>query len=213
MADMKPVVGVLTLPENRDDAEAVLTQTCAAAGCPVTQILVPNRVGFTKAANAVLKKAHELEAPYVAILNDDLTSCSPEWLLKMIAALELDVRNVLAFPSGLCSPDRLSSTGQRGDNDGVIDIPTGSMFAAVFRTSALDTVGLLSEEYIHWASDDDYCNRVWEAGLKCVWVRHVYFGHKWTGGLAKTEEQVRWQYYDRKLFFSKWNRNGTRREL
>ena len=209
----KPVVGVLTLPENKQDAKAVLEQTSAAAGCPVTQILVPNRVGFTKAANAVLRKAFELKAPYVVILNDDLTSCSKEWLVKMIAALELDERNVLAFPSGQCSTDRLSTTGRRGDNDGVFDVPTGSMFATVFRTSVLDAVGMLSEEYIHWASDDDYCNRVWEVGLKCVWVRHVYFGHNYTGGLAKTDEQALWQFHDRKLFFSKWNRDGSRRRV
>ncbi len=213
MADkIKPVVGVLCVPKNKENARAVLDQTCAVAGCPVTQVLVPNRVGFTKAANAVLRKAQELEAPYVAVLNDDLTSCSEEWLLKMINALELDELNVVAFPSGRCSPDRLSTTGQRGDNEGVIDVPTGSMFATVFRTSILDTVGLLCEEYIHWASDDDYCNRVWEAGLKCVWVRHVFFGHAWSGGLAKTPEQVKWQFYDRTLFFSRWNRNGTRRK-
>lgn len=207
----KPLVGVPTLRRDKELAKAVLTQACAAAGCPVTQIVHPNNSGSVKAYNVIMRKAHELKAPYVAILNNDLTSCSKRWLVKMIDALELDKRNVVAFPSGKCSGDRLQSIGQQGDPEGVIDVPRGSMFAAVFKVSAFDQIGMLCEEYVHWASDDDFCNRVWEAGLKCIWVRHVYFGHEWKGGTPQSEEQLRWQYYDRELFFSRWNRDGTRK--
>ena len=65
-----------------------------------------------------------------------------------------------------------------------------SFWCVLIKRQLIDEIGLLDERFIHYCSDNDYCNRAHKKGWKCVWVKGVYLEHKHHGsGLCSTWKQ------------------------
>lgn len=153
---------------------------------------IPLRENFliTKAWNIGLRTS---KSPYVVLLNNDVTFTG-RWLSKLIEILE-------ANPDiGLISPvtDNISCIARwprlaralklevEGSPDAYFNNrPSGffagdflvSFFCVVIRKTAIDKIGLFCEELAVFGNDDDYCDRIREAGFKTAIALNCFVYH------------------------------------
>jgi GT2 family glycosyltransferase len=168
----------------------------ASAGCEATLIISdgPKR-GFSKTVNDGVKRAPK-DAD-ICLLNDDIHWFPHGWLETLRRALCSGRRYGIVGPSGNSStaPMRDGRLGQRG-LEVVSHVP---FWCALIRRQLIDKIGMLDEAFIHYASDNWYCDTAKRAGWKCVWCKDVYLGHKQHGsGLIEA-----WKIHDVEVYAQK----------
>jgi GT2 family glycosyltransferase len=90
---------------------------------------------------------------------------------------------------------------------GGVEAVTHLNFSCTLIKAALfDQLGLFDERYVHYGGDYAWLHEAQAAGWDAVWVRDVYAWHEWTGNRFPE-----WIQADRDLFYSEWNRDGTRK--
>lgn len=158
-----------------------------------TDVLVrfEENLGFAKGVNAGLRLA---TAPFVAIQNND-TIMYPEGFTRLIAHASF---TGIGAVGPLCNTSA-DSVQRMGNWDLVAavenepepwralveqfsghsrEIDRLAMFCTVLPLLTLETVGLLSEDFgLAYGEDDDYFNRVGQAGLRCLMALDVYVYH------------------------------------
>jgi GT2 family glycosyltransferase len=158
-------------------------------------------LGYSGGNNAAIRRALELGADWVVLLNND-AELEPEALEAFAAAPEAGVlAGKLLFPDG-----RVQWAGQRidlrfgysgrprgfGRPDGpeyAVAGPAPRAVGALMAVSraAIEAVGLLDDDLFAYVEDVDWCLRIREAGFACRFVpearaRHALAGS--TGGAA-----------------------------
>ena len=160
-----------------------------AAGSGVELIRPARNLGFGGGANTGFRRAAELGASYVALLNDDI-EVDPGWLQPLVAALDSDGRLGAAQPKLLragSEPARVNSVGVVIGSDGAgsdigfdeldgpafvsdraIDSFTGG--AVLFAAAFLDETRGFDESYFLYYEDVDLARRGTERGwtYRCV---------------------------------------------
>ncbi len=142
------------------------------------------------------------DAEYVVLLNND-TEMTPEWLERLIGALERDPSIAAAGPMtsplspwqswsnvlsvwGKDAPEALRSgtaveasralAGEFGD--AAVMVPMLAFFCTVFRKRVFSEVGLLDPRFgAGFGDDDDYCFRLRSAGYNLAFVPGAYVVH------------------------------------
>ena len=175
---------------------ATMAQAAATCGvpCHVYVEVDKKREGYTKTINRALAVA--TGTPYVCCINDDVSFPQQDWLRRLIEALEEDPRHGIAGPSGNCATRQ--NRGRLGDARGIYELEYLSFFCTVFKRTVLDELGLLDEDFIHYGSDNDYCERARLAGWKCIWVRDIYVEHDRSPVIPD------WKERDVRRFKEKW---------
>lgn len=178
-----------TLDKSRGVATGKLAQL--SAGCKTQLIVVdgPER-GFTKTVNEGLRRATTGD---VCILNDDITRFQHGWLATLRKGLYSRSRYGIAGPSGRSASE---SRGGRVGLRGLKVCQQLSFWCVLIRRQVIEEVGLLNEDYVHYCSDNDYCDRVRRRKWKIVWVKSVFLEHKHHGsGLrSKWKQQDQHRY-------------------
>lgn len=161
-------------------------------------------VGSTKTGNKAWKDALAYNPDFLCYINDDVEINQQGWLKRMVEALETSDKYGLASPSGNCWTEPLRS-GNPGMSPGIQIVNMLSFFCVVIKRDVLEQIGLLDEEFIHFGSDSDYCNRAIRAGWKCIWVRDVYVQHDFTPYEDRPEKVKRWKDHDTRLYKEMYN--------
>jgi GT2 family glycosyltransferase len=188
---MNPIAIVIpTLDAARGASTGKLAQV--TAGCDARLIVVngPKR-GFTATVNDGLAQTANED---VCILNDDIRWFTPGWLATLQRALYSARDIALVGPTGKSSTKPMA-TGKLGDS-GLEDVHHIPFWCVLVKRATLKKLGGLDSRFIHYASDNLYCDRAHAAGLRCVWVKDVYLRHDHHGsGLIST-----WAKQDLELY-------------
>jgi len=75
-------------------------------------------------------------------------------------------------------------------------------WCVLIKHAVLAQLGPLDSQYIHYASDNDYCDRAAAAGWQSVWVRDVYLEHQAHGSGFIHE----WMKHDHEIYNRNWRR-------
>lgn len=179
---------------SRDDEASALE---AEFGGLIEIIRLPENRGFAGGANAGIKRALELGADYVLLLNND-TVVDPAFLTQLVEGVRDLPKLAAACPRTYFygEPRTIYSTGGsvslwrgvatqvgRGEKDeGQFDKRARRDYAdgvcMLIPASALRSVGLLDEEYFAYWEETDWCVRAREAGLRCYYIPQSRIWHK-----------------------------------
>ena len=169
----------------------------ATAGCSVpVRVLVSHdreRQGFTKTVNQGIRAANPSED--ICLLNDDIHEFQYGWLEILRRVLYSNKRYGLSGPSGKCAAAPMKS-GQRGQV-GTQVVKQFSFWCVLMKREMLNELGLMDEEFIHYCSDNWYCEVMRRKGWKCVWAKAVFLVHQKHG----SGMQAKWRAHDRKEYF------------
>lgn len=175
------------------------TAALATTGCHVPIVLVVShdeaQQGFTKTVNDGIKQADPTHD--ICLLNDDVSGFQMGWLEIMRRVLYSNKRYGLSCPSGASAakPMNAGTIGMSGSQV----VSQASFWCVLLKREMLDALGLLDEAFVHYCSDNWYCDVMRKKGWQCVWARAVYLKHRKHGsGLQRI-----WRDHDRKIYFKR----------
>ncbi len=154
-------------------------------------------LGFASGANLGIRYALENDADYVLLLNND-TTVDPPCLTALVEAAESRADAAACSPKAYYydEPQIIYSTGGtvnlwtatarqvgRGQPDrGQFERPSTRDYAdgvcMLIPRRALETVGLLDEDYFAYWEETDWCVRARDKGLRCYYVPGAKIWHK-----------------------------------
>ncbi len=166
-------------------------------------------LGFAAGNNVGIRRALDLGADWIVLVNNDATA-APDLVDALVAAAGRrpdagalagkvyvhEPRDVLWYAGGSFEPrvgynGRVRGAGKRDDGsydeERDVDWGTGALLAV--SREAIDRVGLLDEELFAYLEDVDWCLRIRDAGLRVVFVPSARAWHRVTastGGTAST---------------------------
>ena len=181
----------------------------------------PRNVGFGGGANAGFRRAVELGATSMALLNDDIV-VEVGWLRPLLAALDSDPTLGAVQPKLLLAgsdPARINSVGVVLDRDGAgIDLGYGEVDgpqfetdsaiesftggAVLFRSKFLQTTGGFDEAYFLYYEDLDLAQRGAALGwtYRCVPASKVW--HRVSASTSRLGDRARYLQERNRLRFS-----------
>ena len=193
----------------------------AVVGDNIDLIRMPRNVGFGGGANAGFRRATELGAIAVALLNDDI-EVEAGWLGPLHEALLADAALGAVQPKLLLAgsvPARVNSVGVAVGRDGAgSDVgygeEDGSKFAksrhiesftggaVLFRSNFLKNTGGFDESYFLYYEDIDLARRGAELGwtYRCVPASRVW--HKVSASTSQLGDRARWLQERNRLRFA-----------
>lgn len=156
-------------------AQATGNLALLTAGCDARLLVVNGpRRGFTATVNDGLAQVQA--GADVCILNDDIRWFTHGWLATLHRALYSQPRYGLACPTGKSRTSPMAKAPMGGTGIEVVrHIP---FWCVLIRAQTLAELGALDAGYIHYASDNDYCDRAAAAGWLSVWVRDAWVQHQ-----------------------------------
>ena len=157
----------------------------------------PTNLGFAGGVNVGIRRAMELGADYVWLLNSDATT-QPDILTMLVAAAEADKHIGLVSPV-FYDPDHRQSAefrlgrfdpvtrcaAQTADPDVALDwqqnhpdqvVLLGT--ALLIRRRLIETIGVFDPGFFAYVEDVDYCLRAQSAGFRAVAVPEAVVYHK-----------------------------------
>jgi GT2 family glycosyltransferase len=156
-------------------------------------IPLPSNAGVGVALNRGIS---ESKGEYLALLNNDI-AISPQWLEKMVGALEAEktAGSVACKMLKFFDREKIDATGDFLTRAGSpysrgADEPDDGRYAireyvfgacgaaALFRRNALDAIGLFDEDFVAYYEDVDLAFRAQLAGHKCLYVPDAICYHK-----------------------------------
>jgi len=184
--------------------------------------IVRNRTnrGFAAAVNQGVQAA---TGPVVVVLNND-TIVAPGWLAGLLAHLEDPTVGAVGPVTGRIGNEAeietdygtygefLDFAARRSEEYAgrSFDIPMPALFCTAFRREVLDEVGPLDEGFgLGLFEDDDYAERLRQAGYRLLCAEDVYvhhFGEASFGALVSSGEYGRLFAENRRRFEQKWGR-------
>jgi N-acetylglucosaminyl-diphospho-decaprenol L-rhamnosyltransferase len=195
--------------------------TGAVVGDDVELIRSASNLGFGGGANVGFRRAAELGATAVALLNDDI-EVEPGWLAPLLAALDADPRLGAVQPKLLLAgtnPALVNSVGVLIGGDGAgTDIgyrePDGPQFAedrqiesftggaVLFRSKFLAATGGFDDTYFLYYEDVDLARRGTEQGwtYRCVTASRVQ--HRVSASTSQLGERARFLQERNRLRFA-----------
>lgn len=156
-------------------AAAIGRAALANAGCEAKLDIVHDvdRDGFTKTVNRGLRR---LDTDYVCLLNDDAVPVTDGWLRLLREAIDSHRGCGFAGPSGRCRGE-VQSSGWTGMPFGWRRVLFLSFFCTLIKKQVVDDIGLLDEDFHHYASDNFYQWVAYKKGWRSILAQHVYVEH------------------------------------
>jgi GT2 family glycosyltransferase len=208
-----PQAMVLVVDDHSPNRDLVATLEAIADELGVTVVCKDENTGFAKTVNVGLEIA--LAQGWDAVLvNADIEFHQHGWLERMLARTDSQRRPAavvgarLLYPQGLIQHAGIYFSLLRRDffhrfQYGPADLPeaqhptrcpvTGAL--QLIRWETLDAVGLYDEGFDMACEDVDYCLRVFEAGLECIYeptACAIHLESFFRGGDKRTEQMTQW---------------------
>lgn len=153
-------------------------------------IAFDKNLGPTRALNAGIR---ESESRYIVLMNND-TFVTDRWLSKLVEILEAnpDIGLICPVTDNISCPARWTKLAR------ILKLPVTepvamyfnsrpsgffagrflvSFFCVAIRKEVIEKIGLLCEELEFFGSDDDYCDRIREAGFKTAIATNCFAYH------------------------------------
>ena len=155
----------------------------------VIYVLNNSNLGFSRGCNAGLRKAYELGAEYVLLLNNDIV-VDPGFLEPAVAEAQKGAHigavtgkimykepsNVFWQAGGHVDPFRVQGVSRgkgevdHGQYDEISETGWASGAMSLIPRATLEKVGFLPEEYFFGQEEWDYSTAILKAGLKIIYV-------------------------------------------
>lgn len=181
-----------TLDKKRGHATGRLAQLTAGIETALVVSHDTDRIGFTRTSNMGIRRADKTHD--ICLLNDDVKVFHYGWLAVLHAALYHKADYGIVGPSG-GSNTRPMRDGKLGDA-GLQVVHHLPFWCVLIKRALLDEIGLLDERFIHYASDNFFCDVARKRGWKSVWCRDVWLGHRRHGSGLQSE----WKKRDQALY-------------
>jgi len=174
-------------------------------------------IGFPAAANQGIRACRGQQ---ILLLNNDVI-VTPNWLGRLLAALDRDPKAALVGPVTNCASgpqqvpveysdlEGLETFAQRHAQryaDQVAYFPRLVGFCLLLRRELIDRIGLLDERFgIGNFEDDDYCRRTQEAGFLAVIAKDCFVHHFGSATFRSSEvDYPALLAHNRRLYEEKW---------
>ncbi|OQA21249.1 MAG: hypothetical protein BWY63_01331 [Chloroflexi bacterium ADurb.Bin360] len=146
-----------------------------SAGMDARLIVVagPKR-GFTATVNDGLVQLEPGED--ACILNDDVHWFTHGWLNILSRALHSAKDIAMVCPTGKSRTAPMAKA--KTIDTGLENVGHIPFWCVLVRSELLSKLGHLDPRYIHYCSDNDYCDRAQAAGWRNVWVKDVWLEHR-----------------------------------
>ena len=161
---------------------------------------IPRNLGYAGGNNVGIRRARELGAAHVLLVNDD-AYVSPDVVAGLVAAMAADAAVAAAGPLVLYArrPGVIQSAGglwdrrrlwnahrgeeepDRGQYPGILDADYVDGCCVLLRASALGEAGLLDEGFFLYFEELELCHRLRDRGFRCVVVPSVRVEHEGGG--------------------------------
>lgn len=191
--------------------------------CPnIRVILNKDNRGFAAANNQGIRAASDAE--YYVLLNND-TVVPPGWLSRLlfhahqeeiglVGPVSNSVGNEAQIPvcydtSNLKDLAPFARAYTHAYQSEVFDIRVLAMFCVAFRREILDKVGFLDEEFgIGMFEDDDYAQRIRQAGYRVICAEDVFVHHFGSASFSKLPSERYRQLFEknRLIYEKKWGK-------
>ncbi|MBU1102465.1 glycosyltransferase family 2 protein [Patescibacteria group bacterium] len=163
----------------------------------ITQVFNEYNLGFAGGNNQGIKMALEGDADYVLLLNND-TTVEPDFLSVLVAEAEKNNEAGILGPKILFYDEKrliwsaggkITGNFTRGELIGYRQNDSGqynqtkevdyiSGTCLLVKKEVIKKIGLISEDYFLYYEDNDWCQRVRQAGYKCLLVPEAKIYHK-----------------------------------
>jgi len=212
LASSYPNVRYVLIDNASTDGSVAFVRERYASDPRVEIVECPRNLGWSGGNNVGLRRALEVGADYVFLLNND-TATAPDAIEKLVTAAERNPRIGALAPKMLLydEPRLLNSVGLAcsvigsswdigiGRLDGpqwdepapVIGVCGGACF---LRADAVRRAGLLPEDFGIYLDDLDLCLRIWNAGYEVRKCAEAVVRHKF-GATMEQGKATRRKYY------------------
>jgi hypothetical protein len=187
----------------------------------ITLITLPNNLGFTGGYNAGIKKALEIGALFIFVLNNDATIDEDVLDLLVNAKWDISVPKITLHdhPNTIWAagarwrivPPTIKMIGYKKP-DGpeynlALEIEYATGCALMIKKEVLDKITGFDPLYVNYMEDYDFSFRAREAGYSIGYVPEARVKHKVSQSLGESSPQ-RWKYLGRNtvLFYRNENR-------
>jgi GT2 family glycosyltransferase len=184
--------------------------------------LVLNRsnMGFAAGNNAGIKAAR---GDFIVLLNND-TYCTRGWLRDLLRHLMKDKSLGAVGPvtNNIGNEARINVTylsmremaGVARDYTssharGLLEVKNVAFFCVAMPRSAIEKVGLLDESFgMGFFEDDDYCNRIRQAGFRIGIADDVFIHHELSASFNQLAQERRAELFQSnlKLYQARWGK-------
>jgi len=182
----------------------------------VTLLETGKNLGFTGGNNLGMRKALEMGADYLWLLNND-TVLERDTLKNLVEVTEKSPEVWLASPIIFFhdAPDQLQFHGSYIDwkKKRIVKLEGEESFpgygedvslwgtALLIKRTAVERAGYLNDKYFAYHEDEEYCMRVARAGYRCVVVPEARIFHKNSRSTGSIESPLQVFLRSRNLFF------------
>jgi GT2 family glycosyltransferase len=187
-----------------DNGTGALTDAAVQAAAPGAQLVVaPLNLGFAGGSNLAIRRALEAGAEHVLLLNNDAT-LEPGALGELVRVARSAPRIAAVGAKVLSAADpgtlwaawgrvtwraALVELVGQGEPDGprfgeVRDADWVSGCAMLLAREALETIGLLDEEFFAYHEDVDWCTTARARGFRIVFAPAARVRHRGSGSLG-----------------------------
>ncbi len=186
---------IIVVDNGSEGGEAAVLR--AEFGGSVDLIENETNLGFAGGANLGIRHALAQGADYVLLLNND-TTVDPGFLTALVEAAQSrpDAAALCAKAYYFAEPDVLYSTGgsvnlwtatakqigngqrDRGQFERIAARDYADGVCMLIPRRALESVGLLDEDYFSYWEETDWCVRARDKGLRCYYVPSAKIWHK-----------------------------------
>lgn len=169
-------------------AQSTAALAALSAGTEVRTIISEDkrRRGFSRTVNAGMVQA----SFDTLILNDDIEWFQYGWARILQDALYSKPEYGIVGPSGKSSTTPMCD-GWPGMH-GLEEVDHLPFWCVLIKRDVIDRLGYLDTTFIHYGSDNYYCQLAKAHGFKNVWVRDVYLKHTHHGSGLITK----WKEHD-----------------
>lgn len=162
----------------------------------VTALENETNLGFAEGNNVGIRRALELGADYVLLLNND-TTVNPQMLKELIQVAEGDERVGIVGPkiNYFSEPETIWSAGgilnsrrmpillgldepDRGQRDAPKEVDWVTGCALLIKSSVIERIGLIDARFFIYFEENDWCYRAKEAGFKILYAPQARMWHK-----------------------------------
>lgn len=182
-----PNCNIIITDNSCDDA--VYDDLCEKVADDATILRADDNNGFAAGCNMGIKKAKELGAAYIILLNNDTVIKSPDLVERLLSCfvkdrvgmaggkiLYYDMPDTVWYEAGYISKVRLRAKNRHADRKVYTSFITGCL--QMISMKAIDSVGLMDEGYFLFYEDVEYCRRMTEMGYSLVYDPEAVIYHK-----------------------------------
>lgn len=208
--------------DNGSDSEVIkLLMEFESRNSNLKLILNKENFGFSKANNIGINSSQD-SSEYIVLLNND-TVVTKNWLSRLLEHLkdpQVGMVGPLTWPSGAANEAAIPVDYQNMQEmhdfakgiyvkhkDKSFEIPMLAMYCVALKKSVVDEVGLLDENFgIGMFEDDDYSQRVRNAGFKIRCAEDVFIHHVGSVSFKKIESEKYKSIFkkNREYYEAKW---------